>query len=123
MSTLQERLNECGPLVEALCGALGGEIAKLGFPPGSVCVGAADAAIYRLDSDPSDGTQSLCGEWRDARGQRLGMLVCHADGSCYAEHDVVRVHPRDGRWFVEAVHAWGRGGRICAEPRLMPMVS
>jgi len=39
------------------------------------------------------------------------------------EYDVIRVHPRDDRLFVEAVNAWGRDGQNKVEPRLLPMVS
>jgi hypothetical protein len=46
------------------------------------------------------------GEWLDERGYRIGMLVFHPDGSCFADFDVVRMHPVDARWFVEAVEAW-----------------
>jgi len=123
MNTMQQRLESCAALADALCAALGGEIEKLGFAPGSVVLGRPQSAVYRLDRDPANGTDSLCGEWRDDHGQRVGMLVFHADGSFFAEHDVVRMHPRDARWFVEAVQAWGREERISAEPRLMPMVS
>jgi hypothetical protein len=123
MNTLQQRLEVCGPLAQALCSALGGELEKLGFATGSVPIGRPETAIYHLERDPAAGTNSLCGEWRDNHGHRIGMLLFHADGSFFAEHDVVRVHPRDGRWFVEAVHAWGREDRISVEPRLMPMVS
>jgi hypothetical protein len=63
------------------------------------------------------------GEWRDRKGQKQGNLVFHADGSFFVEYDVVRAHPRDARWFVEAVNAWGQGTDIRAEARLLPMVT
>ncbi len=47
-------------------------------------------------------------------------MLFHADGSFFAEYDVIRDHPGDPRWFVEAVNAWGRGSDIRSEPRLLP---
>ena len=123
MSTLQQQCHAFRPIAEALCGALGGEVEKLGFPQGSVTISGPELAVYQLVRDPAVGADTLLGEWRDAKGQRIGMLALHADGSFFAEHDVVRVHPQDRRLFVEAVHAWGRDGRISAEPRFMPMAA
>ena len=85
----------------------------------------ADTAAYRLERDPASGDDSLVGEWHDARGYRIGMVVFHGDGSCFAEFDIVRAHPRDARWFVEAVEAWSgppdreTGADVRAELRLL----
>ena len=76
---------------------------------------------YELSNDPASGEDSLVGVWRDAHGRKRGTLLIHADGSFFAEFDVIREHPRDGRWFVEAVTAWGRGAIIRSEPRLLPV--
>ena len=120
---LRDRYNQVSALAHAICRAMHQEVAKLGFEDGCVPIGEPDAAVYRLSTDPASGEDSLLGEWRDQRGQKLGELTFHADGSFYAEYDVIRVHPGNRRLFVEAVNAWGRGGDIKAEPRLMPMVS
>jgi hypothetical protein len=123
MSQLLRRVEALLPLAEALCRALREEVRKLGFADASIIIPGPDAATYRFDRDPALGTDCLVGEWRDSQGQRCGMLLFHADGSFFAEHDVIQLHPANPRWFVEAVNAWGRDGDIRAEPRLMPMVS
>ena len=112
---------ETASLAHAICRALQQEVLKLGI--GDVRIRSPEGAVYRLSTDPASGLDSLLGEWRDAKGQKQGELTFHADGSFYAEYDVIRTHPRSNRWFVEAVSAWGRGSDIRAEPRLMPMVS
>lgn len=114
-------LGPLGPRAAAVCQALSAEVDKLGFEPGTIAIGQPETARFRLDPDPASGDHSLLGEWRDGHGNRVGMIVFHADGSFFAEHDVVRAHPRNGRWFVEAVNAWGRNRRITAEPRLLQM--
>ncbi|HYN76616.1 MAG TPA: hypothetical protein VES73_02345 [Lamprocystis sp. (in: g-proteobacteria)] len=121
MTQAQVRYDQIAPLAQAIRAALAAELDKLGFAPGSIPVGNPDDAAYRLERDPACGEHSLVGEWRDALGQKLGGLVFHEDGSFFVEYDVIRTHPRNDRWFVEAVNAWGRNSDIRAEPRLLPM--
>ncbi|GAB6041097.1 hypothetical protein [Endothiovibrio diazotrophicus] len=83
---------------------------------------AWEAGTASLRRDPADGSMVLVVEWRDARGYKSGELVVNADGSLYAECDVLLPHPTDSRWFVEAVTAWGRPGAIHSEPRLLQAV-
>lgn len=118
---LLRRIAEAAPLAHAICRAMQEEVFRLGI--GCVYVDDPANAKYRLSKDPASGQDSLLGEWRDPKGQKQGELTFHADGSFYAEYDVIRVHPRDDRLFVEAVNAWGRDGQIKVEPRLLPMVS
>lgn len=120
---LQQRIAQAAPLAHAICHALQEQVVRIGFTDGDVAIGNPDLAIYRLSRDPASGEHSLLGEWRDARGQKLGELTFHTNGSFYAEYDVIRTHPGNERLFVEAVNAWGRDGRISAEPRLLSMVS
>ncbi len=97
------------------------EVEKIGFAAQEVVLQSPEDAVYRLERDPANGSYSLVGEWRDERGIKLGLLLFHADGSFFVEQDVVRPHPQRSRWFVEAVNAWGREGKIKAEARLLPM--
>jgi hypothetical protein len=123
MDPVESRYSSISPLAQAVCRALSEEVTKLGFEPGIVAIGDPTAARYRLDRDPASGKDSLVGEWRDAQGQKQGHLVFHSDGSFFVEHDVIRTHPKNPRWFVEAVNAWGRDSDIRAEPRLLPVSS
>jgi len=109
-------------MAQVLCERLRVEAAKLGFPADGLSIRGPDCAVFRLERDLASGSDSLLGEWLDARGYRIGMLLFHGDGSFFAEHDIVRQHPTDPRWFVEAVNVWGRNGVIRAEPRLIAMV-
>lgn len=121
MTEVQIRYDQIAPLAQAIRTALTAQLDKLGFIPGSVPVGDPAIAAYRLERDPACGEHALVGEWRDHQGQKQGGLVFHQDGSFFVEYDVIRTHPRDDRWFVEAVNAWGRGADIRAEPRLLPV--
>ena len=119
---IQAYLDSLKLLAQAICSALDDEVAKLGFPQGKVVIAAHTDAEYRLDRDPASGKHSLVGIWRNQAGYKCGELLFHADGSFFAEYDVIRAHPRKPRWFVEAVTAWGRGSMIKSEPRLLPVV-
>ncbi|MBV5273346.1 MAG: hypothetical protein JZU52_06790 [Lamprocystis purpurea] len=121
MTQAQARYDQIDPLAQAIHAALLAELDKLGFIPGTITIADPAKVGYRLERDPASGEHSLVGEWRDPRGQKLGGLVFHEDGSFFVEHDVIRSHPRDDRWFVEAVNAWGRDFDIRAEPRLLPL--
>ena len=99
------------------------EVIKLGLDISEVTLKTVDDAVYRLDKDPANGECSLVGDWRDEKGTKLGSLLFHPDGSFFVEHDVIKTHPTDKRWFVEAVNAWGRGETIKSEARLLPSMA
>jgi len=118
---LMQRVAETAPLAHAICRAMQAEIEGLGVL--DVQVGDPGSALYHLSTDPASGQDSLLGVWRDQRGQKQGELTFHADGTFYAEYDVIRIHPGNGRLFVEAVNAWGRGAEIRVETRLISIVT
>jgi hypothetical protein len=120
---IQSRYREVRELADEIVRRLHGEVMKLGFAASEVRIRQPDEADFRLERDPSTSEYALVGDWFDEHGGRLGGLLFHADGSFYAEHDVVRPHPAKRCWFVEAVNAWGKGARIKSEARLLPMPS
>jgi hypothetical protein len=108
-------------LGEAVCARLLTEIHKLGFLPGQL----DNAPIYgqakfETSRDPYSGDNTVCAYWQNPHGFRIGQMKFHGDGSFYAEYDVVQPHPRDPRWFVEGVVAWGRDDVIKGEAKLLP---
>ena len=119
--TIDHRYQEIKNLAQEIVGQLRNEVDKLGFAPDEVIIMNPNDAEYRLEQDPSNNEYSLVGDWFDRRGQKLGCLLFHADGSFFVEHDVVKLHPNKERWFVEAVNAWGKDTEIKAEVRLLPV--
>jgi hypothetical protein len=113
MNSIEQHTQALRPRADALCTALRREAARL-FGADTAAGCAPDTAVYRLERDPAAGADSLVAEWQDARGYRIGMLVFHPDGSCFGEYDIGRMHPRDTRWFVEAVEAWA-GAPDCGD--------
>ncbi len=104
---------------EQLCGVLRKEAARLGAT--SLAIQLHDAVFVEV-TDPANSLPSYEGTWRNPQGIRCGSLTLNSDGSYYAEHDVLVLHPDKPNWFVEAVTAWGRDGVVKAEPRLLAAV-
>ncbi len=106
---------------EAICARLVSEMHKLGFMPDQLPhTPVYDQADRELAKDPYSGDETLCAYWKNPRGHRIGEIKFHGDGSFYAEYDVVLPHPKDPRWFVEGVVAWGRDDVIKSEAKLLP---
>ncbi|WP_455212475.1 hypothetical protein [Kaarinaea lacus] len=121
-NNLQERWEQVRLMGELICNALADEVKKIGLTEKAVATAPWQRARFELQRDPASGESSLVGTWRDSRGQRVGSIIFHCDGSFFAEYDVVAPHPHDQRWFIEAVNAWGREDIIKAELRLLPAV-
>lgn len=119
---LQHRLDSLRPLGEQVCETLCHELHKLGLDEGKIPELRFDAASFTLQRDPYTGENSLHGDWFNEHKARLGSILFHADGSFFAEYDVVHPHPADKRWFIEAITAWGRDGLIKSEARLLPAI-
>lgn len=79
-----------------------------------------DAISFTRVIDPASRLPGYEGIWRNARNERCGSLAFNSDGSFYAEYDLFCPHPRDVRWFVEMVTAWGREGKLRCEAKLIP---
>lgn len=79
-------------------------------------------AVFTCVIDRANDLPGYEGVWRDARAQKRGSLVINSDGSYYGEFDLLVLHPRKPRWFVEAVTVWGHEGVVKAEPRLLASV-
>lgn len=71
-------------------------------------------------TDPASGLPGYEGVWRNAGNHRCGSLTFNGDGSFYAEYDIFMPHPRDARWSVEMVTAWGDAGSLRSEASLIP---
>lgn len=115
-----DRFQQLRSLGEVICIRLKMEAVKLGLKD-DVIDPLMEMADYVLSRDRVDGKDSLVGTWHDAKGNKMGEILFHADGSFFAEYDVICNHPTDSRWFVEAVTAWGRGSDIRSEARLLAM--
>ena len=72
--------------------------------------------------DPGNQLPGYEGIWRNARNDRCGMLTINSDNSFFAEYDLFCPHPRDPRWFVEMVTAWGNAELLRSEATLIPSV-
>lgn len=105
----------------AICARLIVEIHKLGFMDEQLAaLPCYTEAQFNSARDPYNGDETLVARWLDSRGYEIGSIKFHGDGTFFAEYDVVRSHPKDPRWFVESVVAWGKGEMIKSEAKLLP---
>lgn len=117
---LQQRFEANRVYGKAVCSRIGETIVKIGFPlQTKIDLPNYDTAEFSLVTDPYTQSRDLVGIWYDAGRQRIGQIKFHGDGSFYAEFDVVQPHPSKKRYFVEAVHAWGKPDAIKAEAKLI----
>lgn len=118
---LDARIKSAQPQAAAVCAELNRQIIKLGFPEDSANVALDERMQYSLQRDTLTGQDSLLGVWMNpTSGYRQGSMLFHADGSFFAEYDVLQPHPTKRKWVVEAVTVWGKGDDIKGDPRLLP---
>lgn len=107
---------------ETICQALCVAIDALDFPAEQIRIYPHyQQAEFELVRDPYTRQDNLKLNWLDTQKQRIGFLQFNSDNSFYAEYDVVQVHPKKPRWFVEAVSAWGTAADIKTEAKLLAM--
>ena len=121
-SDIRTRYIQVRDLGYKICDTLLFEMDKLGLKR-SMINPRLERAKFELSRDPASGEFSLVGEWRDKNGLKQGSILFHADGSFFAEYDVICEHPGNKKWFVEAVTAWGNSNLIKSEARLLPVAS
>lgn len=117
---IRTRYEQVKPIGTQVCDRLKAEVTKLGLSADLINP-RMERASYELSRDASNGDYSLVGVWRDKHGNKQGEILFHANGSFFAEYDVICEHPKKPHWFVEAVTAWGVGENIKSEPRLLPV--
>lgn len=115
---LATRVQVEAPVLAEIWQALHNRLQRAGFAESAGQ--GHELGLRELRRDPFDGSEALYSEWRGLDGRRLGTALIRADGNVYAELDVIKPHPTDGRWFVEGVTAWGKQGAIKTELKLLP---
>ncbi|MBI3480514.1 MAG: hypothetical protein HY016_09205 [Nitrosomonadales bacterium] len=106
-------------LAERIVIALTDEAAHFAGEQGAPQITLA-AANFTKVIDPGNQLPGYEGVWRNARNERCGCLTFNSDGSFYAEYDLFCPHPRDARWFVEMITAWGRADSLRVEAQMIP---
>lgn len=119
---IQQRLAAEQATLDELGLRLAAEAAQYGFEH-LHSVLAAGLHNHQLRLDGFDDNQSLYAEWRDDAAQCVGSVLIHGGGQVYATLDVIKDHPTDTQWFVEAITLWGRGGALKVELSLLPALN
>ncbi|MDO8988016.1 MAG: hypothetical protein Q7U91_00115 [Sideroxyarcus sp.] len=106
-------------LAERIVAALQKEADNFSASGASPKIELAALQITRV-VDPGNQLPGYEGVWRNARNDRCGTLTINSDNSFFAEYDLFCPHPRDSRWFVEMVTAWGNEASLRSEATLIP---
>jgi hypothetical protein len=110
---------ELEALAERIVAALQKEADNFSASGASPKIELAALQITRV-VDPGNQLPGYEGVWRNARNDRCGTLTINSDNSFFAEYDLFCPHPRDSRWFVEMVTAWGNEASLRSEATLIP---
>ena len=109
---------ELEALAERIVAALQKEADNFSATGASPKIELAALQVSRV-IDPGNQLPGYEGVWRNARNDRCGTLTINSDNSFYAEYDLFCPHPRDPRWFVEMVTAWGNEDSLRSEASLI----
>ena len=104
-----------------ICSSLATQAKQAGMDDEMAANISFDLLEFTLSRDPFSQKDTLEGRWYGPNKNLIGSILFHAEGSFFAEYDVVQPHPRKKGWFVEAVSAWGNQDSIKSEARLLPM--
>ena len=115
---MQQLPAELETMVERVVLALQQEAARYTAPSAAPEIELAALQFTRV-VDPGNQLPGYEGVWRNARNDRCGTLTINSDGSFFAEYDLFCQHPRDARWFVEMVTAWGNAASLRCEAKLI----
>lgn len=119
---VEDRVRQDFKLLMTAWAALRSKLTETGVEDALIMIPPPEMAEYKLNIDPFDRSETLTGTWRNTTGEKLGELLIRGDKGVYAEFDVIRNHPSDVRWFVEAVTAWGSLENMKSELRLLPAI-
>jgi hypothetical protein len=119
LGALHQLPAELEPLAGRIVAALRQTAASYTAAGSSPSIELASVKFARV-IDPGNRLPGYEGVWRNARNERCGTLTINTDNSFYAEYDLFCPHPRDPRWFVEMVTAWGNETSIRSEAALIP---
>jgi len=74
----------------------------------------------RQEHDSFTGEALTTGSWLDEQGVKFAHFIAHANGSLFAECDVLLAHPSSPALFVEAMEVWGERDALKYDLRLLP---
>jgi hypothetical protein len=118
---IKQRIAEATAHGRELILALQEKISKLNLPGTAINVPSFETARFTLEHDLYNGKQTLRAAFFPSEHYCIGFLLFHSDGSSFAEYHVMRQNPTRPQFFIEAVEAWVRDGKIQTDTRLALM--
>jgi len=106
--------------IDEVCSTFRSVLLGMGFEGDHAAMPAFGQCTLSAVNDDYDGEERITGSWVDADGRQLAHFIRYANGSMFAEKDVLQPHPTQPEHFVEAIEVWGRPGQLKHEARLLP---
>ena len=106
--------------IEELRTTFSAALLEMGFEGVDTTMPAFEACKFAAVNDDYDGEERITGRWLDDEGQQIAHFIRYANGSLFAEKDVLKAHPAQPEHFVEVIEVWGRPGNLKREARLLP---
>ena len=106
--------------VEAVCAMFRTLLVEMGFDLTLVPEPLFEQCSVATVTDHLDGEQRITGQWKREDGSSFANFIRYANGSMFAEQDVLLAHPTKPELFVEALEVWGKPGRLKHDLRLLP---
>jgi len=119
-ASIKSSIDDKTSLGKSICHAMNTEMNKIANSDEYKLNICFEDLSFSISKDSYAQKDSLEGFWVGPQKNRIGSIVFHGDGTFYAEHDVIKAHPANKKWFIEAVTAWGKGENIKTELRLLP---
>jgi len=108
--------------IEAVCTMFRTLLAEMGFDLSLMPEPLFEQCRVATVTDHFDGEQRITGQWQREDGSPFAHFIRYANGSLFAEQDVLQAHPTRPELFVEALEVWGQPGSLKHEARLLPVL-
>ena len=106
--------------IEAVCAMFRTLLMEMGFDLTLVPDPLFEQCSVATVTDHLDGEQRITGQWKREDGSPFAHFIRYANGSMFAEQDVLQTHPSKPDFFVEALEVWGKVGNLKHDLRLLP---
>jgi len=106
--------------IEEVCAMFRTALLNIGLDEGAVKLLCFEQCKLTMMTDNYDGETIITGHWLNPGGEQCAYLIRYANGTMFAEQDVLLPFPTDPGMFFEAVEVWGKLGALKYEARLLP---
>ncbi len=106
--------------IGGLCTFFRNVLLDMGFDECAIQFAERGECRVETVTDSFNSEERISGSWLNAEGTRFAHFIRYANGTLFAEHDVLLGHPQKPEMFVEALEVWGQPGSFKHDVKLLP---